>query len=690
VSTSGADREDAARRAEQLRASIAHHRKRYYVADDPAVSDAEYDALERELLDIEQRWPELVTADSPTSRVGGEPAQGLPTFRHARPLLSLDNAYNEQELRDWAQRLARAAPGTAPTFVVEPKVDGLSISAHYRNGLFERGVTRGDGQVGEEVSPNVRTIRSIPLRLVTAEPYIEVRGEVFFPLTAFRELNRRREEAGEPAFANPRNAAAGTLRLLDARVTAGRRLDCFFYELAAREGGRPATQHESLALMRELGLRTNPLNRRCDDLEQVLAHIEQLREQRDGLDYGIDGAVVKVDELDLRERAGSTARFPRWAVAMKYPAVQATTRIRGIVVQVGRTRKLTPVAELEPVVLAGTTVSRATLHNEDEVARKDVRVGDTVLIEKAGEIIPQVVKVIVAKRRRGARRFRMPARCPVCAAATLRAEGEVARYCTNVDCPAQRTEALLHYASRGALDIQGLGGKLVEKLFSGKMLRDVADLYTLQLETLAELDRMGQKSAANLLEQIEASRHRPLHRLIFALGIRHVGERAARTLAAELRSLDAIERAEAAELESIEEIGPKTAAALIAFFGEEANRRLVRRLVEAGVNAVALPEELPVAVESSSPFGGKTVVLTGTLPGITRAEAKARIESLGGRVAASVSRRTDLLVAGAAAGSKLERARVLGISILEPEQFARMLDQDDDEAGDAATMGPSR
>jgi DNA ligase (NAD+) len=674
------DRAAAAARAEKLRAEIEHHRRRYYIDADPDVSDAEYDTLERELREIEDRWPDLVTPDSPTLRVGGEPSESFPEFRHRTPLLSLDNAYGEQELRDWHKRLSRALGDDSPSFVVEPKVDGLSISVHYRDGLLERGVTRGDGRVGEEVTPNVRTIRSIPLRLAGEESYVEARGEVFFPRSAFRELNRRREEAGEPAFANPRNAAAGSLRLLDARITARRRLDCFFYELAVDPGAAsrtPTTQEESLARLRELGLRTNPLNARCETLEEVLEHVERLRERRAELDYEIDGAVVKVNELELRSRAGSTSKFPRWAVAMKYPAEQATTRVRDIVVQVGRTRKLTPVAELEPVLLAGTTVSRATLHNEDEVARKDVRVGDTVWIEKAGEIIPQVIKVVTAKRPRGARRFRMPDRCPVCDSATLRTEGEAARYCTNLRCPAQRAEALLHYASRGAMDIQGLGEALVQQLLSKDMVADVADLYSLELEPLAALERMGEKSAANLLGEIDASRTRPLGRLIFALGIRHVGERAARTLAGELGSLEAIVAADAGTLEAVDEIGPKTAATLVAYFAAADNRRLLDRLVAAGVNTVALPEERPLEREDDpdSPLAGKTVVLTGTLAGLTRSEAKRRVEAAGGKVAGSVSRKTDLLVAGEAAGSKLEKARELGVEVVDGDAFVALLER---------------
>jgi len=659
-----------AERAEELRRSIAYHRKRYYVDDDPDISDAEYDALERQLREIEHKHPKLVTPDSPTLRVGGEPSERFESYTHRRPLLSLDNAYGAEELDEWHARLLRVLDDVRPDLVVEPKVDGLSISIHYENGLLVRGVTRGDGRVGEDVTANVRTIRSIPLRLTESVSHMEVRGEVFMPRGSFRELNRRRDEAGEPPFANPRNAAAGAVRLLDPKITASRRLDCFFYELAAIEGREmPGRHHQGLDLMRDLGLRTNPLNE-VGDLDFVKRVFEQVAERRATLDYEIDGVVVKVDQLALRDVAGATSKFPRWAVAMKYPAQQATTLVKAIQVQVGRTGKLTPVAELEPVGLAGTTVSRATLHNEDEVARKDVRVGDTVLIEKAGEIIPQVIKVITARRRRGSRRFRMPERCPVCDSDAVREEGEVARYCTNVACPAQLKEKLLHFVFRSGMDIQGLGEALVDQLLAKEMVRDAADLYHLQREPLAELPRMGEKSAANLLQQIDASRSRPLERLIFALGIRHVGQRAAATLARELRSIDRLGQAEADELEALDEIGPKIAAAVGLFFGQPANVELVRRLKEAGLSMQ--PSAEPRVASTNAVFSGKIVVLTGTLPGTSRGEARALIESRGGRVAASVSRKTDLVVAGESAGSKLAKARELGIEVIDAETFARI------------------
>ncbi len=671
-------KQTARRRAEALRRQIAHHRKRYYVDDDPEISDGEYDALERELRELEQAFPELLTPDSPSLRVGGEPAKAFTPFRHGTPLLSLDNAYGEDELGEWEQRLRRRIGDQArPSYVVEPKVDGLSISVHYRDGLLQRGVTRGDGEVGEDVTSNVRTIRSIPLRLARPTPALEARGEVFLPRPAFERLNRERLEAGEPPFANPRNAAAGTVRLLDPRITASRRLDCYFYELAALDGELPERHADGLALLRELGLKTNPLNAVCEDLRQVRDTIAEIERRRGKLPYETDGAVIKVNELALRREAGSTSKFPRWAVAYKFPAQQATTVVLEIAVQVGRTGALTPVALLEPVQLAGTTVSRATLHNEEEVERKDVRVGDTVLIEKAGEIIPQVVKVVTARRPKSARRFAMPDRCPVCNAPAVKEEGEVARRCSNTaSCPAQRREALLHFAGRGAMDIQGLGEALVDQLLAQDLVRDIAGLYDLEAERLSELPRMGEKSAANLLGQLEASKQRPLRRVINALGIRHVGERGAAVLAQALGSLERLAEATEEQLTGIAEIGPKTAAAVTSFFRQPANHELIERLRRAGVRTVADPSELRAAVPSDSPFAGKTVVLTGTLPGMARSQARARIEALGGKVSGSVSKNTDLVVAGEEAGSKLDRARELGIEVLTPEQFRERLGAD--------------
>jgi DNA ligase (NAD+) len=663
-----------AQRAVQLREQIAHHRRKYYLDDAPEISDAEYDGLERELAAIEKEHPELSTPESSTKRVGGEPSDAFVNVRHRSPLLSLDNAYSEEELRAWDERLTRAVLRPVERYVVEPKIDGLSIALWYRDGLLERAVTRGDGQVGEDVTANVRTIRSIPERLTRPAPFLEVRGELFMPLASFRALNESRQSAGEAPFANPRNAAAGSVRLLDPKITAGRNLDAFFYVLAEIDGENPPETHtQALARLTEAGLRVNPLNSIWSSIDDVVRAIEAIRGLREGLEYAIDGAVVKVDELELQRRAGSTSKFPRWAVAYKYPPEQARTQVRDIVVQVGRTGALTPVAELMPVLLAGTTVSRATLHNEDEVARKDVRVGDTVVIEKAGEIIPQVIRVVAEARPPDATPFVMPKLCPACGSSAVREEGEVASRCTGVSCPAKRREALLHFASRPGMDIQGLGDVLVDQLLAQGFVNDVADVYGLSAAALAELPRMGAKSAANVVAEIEVSKARPLHRLLFALGVRHVGERAARVLSSSFGSIGALEHAPLPALEAIPEIGPKTAAAVRTFFDQPRNRELVSRLARAGVRTVALPEERAPEPPADSAFAGKTVVLTGTLPEMSREEAKARIEALGGRVSASVSKKTDFVIAGDEAGSKLDKAVTLGVRVVSPEEFAVLL-----------------
>ena len=665
-------------RARELRELIAHHRKKYYVDDAPEISDAEYDRLERELLEIEQEHPELVAPDSPSRRVGGAPSEAFENVRHRTPLLSLDNVYDQVELRAWGERLARAAGGAVSRYVVEPKVDGLSISVWYRGGVLERAVTRGDGDVGEDVTANVRTIRSVPLRLTRPVPFLEARGEIFMPRTSFQALNAKRQDAGEPPFANPRNAAAGSVRLLDPRITASRRLEGFFYVLSEIEGEAvPPTHHEGLVLLQGLGLRVNPENVVCGSLDEVIARVEALRDLRLRLTYEIDGVVVKADELEVQRRTGATSKFPRWAVAFKYPPEQAETVVRDIVVQVGRTGALTPVAELEPVVLAGTTVSRATLHNEDEVARKDIRVGDTVIIEKAGDVIPQVTRVVPEKRPPGSAEFVMPKQCPVCGAAATRDEGEVASRCTGVACPAKRREALLHFASRSGMDIQGLGEALVDQLLAHDLVRDAADLYGLGEAPLAQLERMGKRSAANVLAQIEASKGRSLHRLLYALGIRHVGERAARILVSSFGSLEALATATQNQLEATADIGPKTAASVVTFFEQAGNRDLLNRLAGRGVRTEAAPEERSSRV-GGTPFAGKIVVLTGSLPGVSRDEAKASIEAAGGRVTSAVSRKTDFVIAGTDAGTKLDRARALGVRVVDAEEFARML---------AATIG---
>jgi len=663
----------AANRAEELREEIAHHRKKYYIDDDPEIADGEYDLLERELLEIEARFPELRTDDSPTYRVGGEPAEHVPRFTHDIPLRSLDNAFTLTELTAWEARLRKALPDWEPSYAVEPKMDGLSIAVHYRHGVLVAGATRGNGMVGEDVTANVRTIRSIPLRLTRKVTHLEARGEVFLPKSAFRKLNRSREEAGESLFANPRNAAAGSLRLLDPRITASRNLDCIFYQLvqlSRDESDSPSTHSEGLAILSGLGLKTGRMDRHGLDLEGVIDYLDALTAERDHLDYEIDGVVVKVDSLAMQEKAGATSKFPRWAVAWKYPAEQSTSRIREIVVQVGRTGALTPVAELEPVQLAGTTVSRATLHNQGEVDRKGVRVGDTVLVEKAGEIIPQVVKVVLAKRPAGTVPFRMPETCPECGSAVIQEDGQAAHRCTgSVLCPAQRKQALLHYVSRKGMDVQGIGEVLVELLLKESMVEDVSDLYRLDMAVLSGLPGMGEKSARNMQRQLETSKSLPLHRFLYALGIRHVGERAASVLGSAFGSLDALASADLSALEGMDEIGPKTAAEVLLFFRRDASRVLLDRLKAAGIDPV---EESPAGVggaEPFRPFEGLKIVITGTLPGRSRQETKALVERLGGRVSGSVSKKTDFVVAGDAAGSKKARAEELGIPILDPEAF---------------------
>jgi len=670
-----ATRREAEARAAELRERIGHHRRKYYLDDAPEISDAEYDALERELRAIEEAFPDLVTPDSPSLRVGGETSAALPRLRHRAPLLSLDNAFSIDELRAWEERLRRAVSRLVGSYVVEPKIDGLSISVWYREGRLERALTRGDGVVGEDVTANVRAIEAVPARLARPIRFLEARGEIFFPRESFQALNAARIEAGAPPFANPRNAASGTVRLLDAKVSASRRLSAFFYLLGELDGeAAPSSQTAGLAMLEGLGFPVNPLNRTCPSLDDTIVRIDEIQSMRHQLDYEIDGVVVKADELEVQRAAGMTSKFPRWAIAFKYPPEQAETVVREILVNVGRTGALTPVAELTPVVLAGTTVSRASLHNEDEVARKDVRVGDTVVIEKAGEIIPQITRVLIERRPPDAVPFAMPRSCPACGADAVREEGEVASRCTGAVCPAKRRESLLHFASRPGMDIQGLGDALVDQLLDKRLVSDVADLYGLRAEALAELDRMGRKSAANVVHEIDASKQRPLRHLIYALGIRHVGERAAKVLAESFGSLEVLGSASIEAIEATREIGPKTALAVRTFFEQVGNRDLVQRLAEAGVRTEASAEERQVTpVAEASVFSGKTVVLTGTLPGRTRPEAKSLVESLGGRVSGSVSAKTDIVVAGDDAGSKLDKARELGIRIVGPSEFDELL-----------------
>jgi DNA ligase (NAD+) len=611
-----------------------------------------------------------VTPDSPTQRVGEQPSEAFPPFVHRVPMLSLDNTYSEEELREFEARIFRLVGTREMEYVAELKVDGLSMALHYEQGRFVRGVTRGSGVRGDDVSPNVRAIKAVPLLLSGPDvpAALEARGEVFFPRARFEAMNRDRVEREEEPFANPRNAAAGTIKSLDPRVTASRGLDVFLYSIAHVEGVRVRAQWEALERLREWGLKTNPTSRLCRGLDEVLAYCAEWRQKRDTLEYEIDGVVVKVNSFALQDELGFTSKFPRWAIAYKYPARQASSVVREIGVYVGRTGKITPVAHLEPVYLGGVTVARVTLHNEEEVARKDVRAGDTVVVERGGDVIPKVVSVVEGKRPAGAEPWTPPGQCPVCGALLIKPEGEVDRRCPNASCPAQIEQRLQHFAGRSAMDIEGLGDVLVHQLHERGLVKSFADLYRLKLEDVVELERMAEKSAQNLLTQIENSKRRELHRLVFGLGIRFVGERAARLLARHFRSLDAIARASAEEIDAIYEIGPVVARSVADWFAEDANRELVQRLTEAGLNTVEAGQE-PV----SQAFQGKQFVLTGSLQTMTRDDAKAAIEARGGRVTSSVSRKTDYVVYGQDPGSKLEKARELELECLDEEAFRKLL-----------------
>jgi DNA ligase (NAD+) len=668
-------REKAEKRIARLRDEIRRHEHLYYVRSHPEISDQEYDALEGELRDLEALFPDLVTPDSPTQRVGERPSEEFPSFAHRVPMLSLDNTYSEQELREFEERIFRAVGKCLIAYTAELKIDGLSMSLHYEGGSLVRAVTRGDGVRGDDVTPNARAIRAIPLVLQGAgvPSELEARGEVYLPRSRFEAINREREESEEEPFANPRNAAAGTMKSLDARVVAKRGLDVFLYAIAHVRGALPRSQWEALEALRSWGLRTNPTSRRCQGLDEVLAFIEEWREKRASLEYEIDGVVIKVDDFALQQELGFTSKFPRWAIAYKYPAVQAATTVEAIEVQVGRTGKLTPVAHLAPVALAGATVSRATLHNEEEIARKDVRVGDTVLIERGGEVIPKVVRVVEEKRPKGARPWSPPERCPVCGTPAVKPEGGVDRRCPNASCPAQLEERLKHFAGRKAMDIEGLGDAIVRQLVEKGMVGDFADLYGLSLEELGPLLAPKSKKkdwlgARNLLEGIEKSRSRGLRRLLFGLGIRFVGERAATLLARHFRSLPALAKAPIEEIQAIHEIGPVVAESVHAWLRDPVNQRLVQRLTEAGLRF-----DEGEASPGSLSLQGMQLVLTGTLDSMTRDEAKAAIEARGGRVTSSVSKKTSYVVAGKEAGSKLDKAKELGVPTLDEAGFRALL-----------------
>jgi DNA ligase (NAD+) len=660
----------------KLREEVIRHQELYHVHDRPEISDVEYDALVERLARLEEEHPEYMTPDSPTLRVGGKPAEGFEQYVHRRPMLSLDNSYNIEDLRAFDERCRRLADGRAFEYVAELKIDGLSISVHYDDGLLVRGVTRGDGRVGEDVTQNIRTIRSVPLRLKVREGgEVEVRGEAYLSRKAFERINLEREEADEPKFANPRNAAAGTIRQLDPKVVARRRLDLFAYDVLRGERKPFATHWEALDWLERAGLSVNPHRAKCSSIEEVIEFCNRMEAERDRLEYEIDGVVVKVNSTALQDEFGSTTKAPRWAIAYKYPARQATTKVEDIIVQVGRTGALTPVAILTPVQLAGTVVARATLHNEDEIKRLGVKIGDWVNIEKSGEIIPKVLSVVASRRTGEEKAFRFPKKCPVCGGVVSRPEGEVVARCVAADCPAQLKGRLLHYASRRAMRIEGLGDALAEQLVQKTLVRDVADLYRLKLEEVAALERMAEKSASNLLAQIEASKTRDLPQLVYGLGIRHVGERTAMLLARHFRTLDRLAAATVEEIDDIHEIGLTVAESVRDWFDDEGNVDLTRRLRDAGVRTEIAGGA--VGAEADEAFEGKQFVLTGRLETLTRDEARAAIEARGGRVTSTVSKKTDYVVAGEDAGSKLDKARALGLKVIEEGDLKKML-------GDAA------
>jgi len=659
---------------EKLRDEIRRHDELYYVGNAPEISDREYDQLLENLQKLEESNPELITPDSPTQRVGGRPAEGFPEVVHTRQMLSLDNSYNIDELRAFDDRCRRLAEGRKLEYVTELKIDGLSLSLQYEEGLLMRGVTRGDGRIGEDVTQNARTIRSVPLRLKSQakriDATLEVRGEVFIPRDVFERTNAEREERGEPRFANARNAAAGAIRQLDSRLVARRKLDMFAYDLLVN-GRKPFPTHsEALDWLDAAGFRVNPHRKLCETIDEVIDFANKKEALRDELGYEIDGLVVKVNSTSLQDEFGATQKAPRWAIAYKYPARQASTRVLDIFVSVGRTGAITPVAMLEPVVLAGTTVSRATLHNEDEIRRLDVKIGDWVMVEKSGEVIPKVLSVVTSKRTGKEKDFEPPENCPVCGGLISRPEGEVVARCVAADCTAQLMGRLLHFASRRAMRIEGLGDVLAEQLVAANLVKDVGDLYSLTLDQVASLPRMAKKSASNLLSQIEASKSRDLSNLIYALGIRHVGERTGGILAHELGSLEKLMKASVEELDAIPEIGLTVAESVRDWFDDEGNRALCDRLRAAGIRTET---ERRSSAQVDERFAGKQFVLTGTLVSFTRDEARALIEARGGRVNSSVSKKTDYVVAGDAAGSKLDKAQGLGVTIIDEDGFKGML-----------------
>ncbi|EGL83896.1 DNA ligase [Caldalkalibacillus thermarum TA2.A1] len=667
------NKEAAQKRLEELYEQIENHNYHYFVLDDPLISDQEYDALMQELIKLEEQFPELKKPNSPSERVGGEPLPYFEKVEHEIPMLSLANAFSEQDLRDFDRRVRQGlAPGEEVEYVCELKIDGLAVSLRYENGQFVRGATRGDGTTGEDITQNLKTIRSIPLRL--KEPVdLEVRGEAYMPKAEFERINKLRAEQGLELFANPRNAAAGSLRQLDPKIAAERKLDIFLYGIAQIKGINVESHSEGLAVLERLGLKTNKERTIVKTVEDMLDFIQHWTENRAKLPYEIDGIVIKVNRYDQQQKLGATAKSPRWAIAYKFPAEEAVTILKGIEVNVGRTGAVTPTALLEPVTLAGTIVKRASLHNEDLIHEKDIRIGDHVVVKKAGDIIPEVVRSLKEKRTGAEQVYHMPESCPECGSELVRLDGEVAVRCINPQCPAQIKEGLIHFVSRQAMNIEGLGERIINQLYEHGLIRDVADLYYLTKADLLPLERMGEKSVENLLKAINNSKQNSLEKLLFGLGIRFVGAKAAKLLAQHFETMDRLMQATQDELEAIDEIGPKMAQSIVEYFAKPEVHETINRLKQAGVNMTYKGPKPVQAEENESPFAGKTIVLTGKLEQMTREEAKEKLEALGAKVTGSVSKNTDLVIAGAKAGSKLEKAKQLNIEVIDEAELMKRL-----------------
>ncbi|WP_221568297.1 NAD-dependent DNA ligase LigA [Alkalihalobacillus sp. TS-13] len=663
--------EQAKAKIEELSNLLNQYNYEYHVLDKPSVPDAEYDQKLHELIKLEQEFPQFRTEHSPTQRVGGEPLDAFRKVEHQSPMLSLGNAFNEQDLRDFDRRV-RDGVGGKVQYVCELKIDGLAVSLLYENGRFVRGATRGDGTIGEDITNNLKTIRSIPLRL-KEDATLEVRGEAFMPKASFERLNEAREKEGVEVFANPRNAAAGSLRQLDPKIASRRNLDIFVYGAGNYEGRNVESHSESLDYLEELGFKTNPEWKRCETIDEVIEYVNGWVERRPDLNYEIDGIVIKVDSLDQQDELGTTVKSPRWAVAYKFPAEEVVTRLEDIELTVGRTGVVTPTAILEPVQVAGTTVKRASLHNEDLIREKDIKIGDYVIVKKAGDIIPEVVNVIEEKRTGEEQDFHMPTHCPECESELVRIEDEVALRCINPKCPAQIREGLIHFVSRNAMNIDGLGEKVITQLFNENLIKDVADLYELKREELLQLERMGEKSVDNLLKAIEASKDNSLEKLLFGLGIRNVGAKAARTLAEYFEKMENLQKATREDITSIHEFGEIIADSVVVYFEKPEVTQLLDHLREVGVNMEYKGLKRSETENIDSPFSGKTIVLTGKLLQLSRNEAKAEIEKLGGKVTGSVSKNTDLIIAGEDAGSKLTKAEKLGIEVWNEDTFVGQL-----------------